>query len=263
MTATEFYKAGKLTDAVAAGFEEVKKSPTDTAKRGFLAELLCFIGDFDRADKQLEIILQQQPELAVGLGILRHVVRGEIVRQQCIKEGRLPEFLGEPTPALKLHLEAAICLREGKLAEATELLEKVEDQRPKCKGLCNGKPFDDFRDLDDSTAAFLEVLTNNGKYYWIPFENVESLDFSPPERSRDLIWRRAAITVTDGPDGEVFIPAIYPATLTSTDDALRLGRATDWQGTEQGPILGVGQRMYLVGSEDQSIMEIKTLSFER
>ncbi|MEI7815483.1 MAG: type VI secretion system accessory protein TagJ, partial [Coriobacteriia bacterium] len=73
------------------------------------------------------------------------------------------------------------------------------------------------------------VLTSTGKYYWIPLEAVELAEFRPPERPRDLLWRPTHMVVTDGPDGEVFLPTIYPLTFANGDDQLRLGRGTDWR----------------------------------
>ena len=263
MTPSEFYQAGRLNDAIDAALAEVKKNPTDTARRGWLCELLCFAGAWERADKQLETIGQQDPQVIPTLSLFRQLIRGEQARQQFFEEGRLPEFLGEPTPALRVHLQASIATREKKVTEAASLLVQAEEQRTKVRGTCNNQAFDDFRDLDDLTASFFEVLTSTGKYYWIPFESVESVEFHAPERPRDLIWRRAHMIVTNGPDGEVFLPALYPLTFAGTDEQLRLGRGTAWSGEEGEPIRGSGQRMFLVGEQAQSILELKEMQFQK
>src|SRR5262249_5809527 len=156
----------------------------------------------------------------------RQLLRAEQARQQFYTEGRLPEFLGEPTPVLKLHLQASIQIRDGQPQEANRLLQQAEEQRPRPAGGCNGQPFADVRDLDDLTAAFFEVYTSNGKYYWVPVEQVELVEFRKPARPRDLLWRRAHMIVRGGPDGEVFLPALYAGTSREADDKLRLGRAT-------------------------------------
>ncbi len=262
MKASELYRAGQLAEAVAAASEEVKRHPTDSARRGLLAELLCFAGEWERADSQLDVLSEQDPKLTLGLTMLRQLIRGEQARQQFFASGALPEFLDQPSPLLKLHLEASIRIREGKPEEAAELLEQAEAQRPKPRGTCNGQPFDDFRDLDDLVAPFLEVLTSNGKYYWIPIERIERIEFHDPERPRDLLWRRVHMLVNNGPDGEVFLPALYPGAPAEADDRMRLGRATDWRGGDGSPVRGVGQRMFLVGNEGQSIMEIKEIAME-
>jgi type VI secretion system protein ImpE len=93
-------------------------------------------------------------------------------------------------------------------------------------------------------------------------ERVESIEFHAPQRPWDLLWRRAHMVVSDGPDGEVFLPAIYPATRHRRDDQLRLGRGTDWQGNEGEPVRGVGLRMFLAGEQDRTIMELNEVRFD-
>lgn len=131
---------------------------------------------------------------------------------------------------LKLHIEASILLRDGKPAEAAEILARAEDARPHVRGKLDGQAFEDMRDLDDLTASFFEVVTSNGKYYLIPIERVASVEFRLPQRPRDLIWRPAQMSVVDGPEGEVFLPAIYVSPADAARDACsarpldRLGR---------------------------------------
>ena len=122
-------------------------------------------------------------------------------------------------------------------------------------------PFDDFRDVDDLHAGFFEVLTTTGKYYWIPTERVASVEFEAPRRPRDLVWRRANMVVTDGPDGVVYIPALYDSGKVDLGDELRLGRATEWGDEETDPVRGTGQRVFLIGDDAQPIMELAALRF--
>jgi type VI secretion system protein ImpE len=145
------------------------------------------------------------------------------------------------------------------MAGVRAALAEAEENRPAVTGtLDDGTAFEDLRDLDDLTANVLEVIAASGSYYWIGFDQVVSLDFHAPERPRDLIWRRASIEVADGPEGEVFIPALYmppPGEVPRTDH--RLGRVTEWVGDEEsGPILGVGQRCWLVGDTDRPLMDL-------
>jgi type VI secretion system protein ImpE len=261
MTSHELYQAGKLTEAVAAALKDVKAKPADTASRGLLCELLLFVGDLERADKQLETIGQQDAQSIPGISMLRQLVRAETARQQFFREGRLPEFLSEVSPHLRLHLDASIALREGNGAEAAALLAQAEEQRPHCRGTCDGQAFDDWRDVDDLTAPFFEVLTSTGKYYWVPVERVSSLEFRPAKRPQDLLWRRAQMVVREGPDGEVFLPALYAGTQASDDDQLRLGRGTTWQGGDGSPARGTGQRIFLVGDQDRPIMQLGMVEF--
>ena len=167
MGPSELYQAGQLQEAIDAALSAVKKAPTDTGKRFQLCELFCFAGDLERADKQLDTIMQQTVEGAMEVTLRRQLVRAEMARQEFYKEGRLPEFVHDISDGLRLHLDASIAVREEKLTEAHELLEKAEELRPKLSGTCNDKEFDDFRDLDDMSACFMEALPGSGKYYYL------------------------------------------------------------------------------------------------
>jgi type VI secretion system protein ImpE len=261
MDVQQHFQAGRLEDAVQAAIDAVKKKPSETGLRVLLAELLCFAGDLERADKHLDAVQTQDPETAVSLSLIRQLVRGETSRREFFRDGRVPEFLELPTEVARMHLQASIDLREGNAASAATLLSEAEEKRVRVHGECDGKPFDDFRDLDDLTSAFFETVTSTGKYYWIPIESVELIEFRPPEYPRDLYWRRCRMVVRGGPDGEVFLPAIYAGTESETDNALKLGRATDWRGNEGEPVRGIGQRTFLVGDEDRPIMELQEITF--
>jgi type VI secretion system protein ImpE len=259
MTATDAYKAGKLGDAIHAALEQVRSAPADRTKRLFLAELCCFGGDLERADKQLDVLFTPDAPDVVQLTLFRQLIRGELARREVFTQGRVPEFLAQPTDALKWRLEALIRLRENKAGEAAELLAKAEVARPVVSGICDGTVFDDLRDLDDLTAAVLEVITANGNYYWIPLESIEIVEFHKPERARDLYWRPAHLIVRDGPDGVVYIPALYHGSHTASEDAVKLGRRTDWLGGETEPYRGLGLREFLVGDSSKTILDIEKI----
>lgn len=263
MTPSELYQAGQLTAAIDAALADVKQHPTDTQRRGLLCELLCCAGQWERADRQLDTITQQQPKTAVALTEFRQLIRAELARKEFFEEGRVPEFVAEPSPVLQLHLRASIAIRENRQAEAAELLAQADQMRFRPRGTCDGQAFDDLRDLDDLTSSFCEVLTTAGKYYWVPWETIESIEFQKPENPRDLLWRRAQIVVTGGPEGVVFVPALYPLSPPSDDEQFRLGRRTDWRGQPGEPIRGVGLRMLLVGEHDLTILQINELQFQK
>ncbi len=192
--------------------------------------------------------------------LVRQLIRGEILREQVFAEGRPPELVGELPKAATIQLEVCAALRAGQAAEAAELVEQAASVRVPSPLVFNGKNVDDFRDLDDRIAEVLEVITTTGKYYWVPWASLRQLEFSKPERPLDLIWRKAVIDVQNGPEGEVFIPVRYPGPNgEGWDDQLRLGRATSWHGGESSVVTGLGQKMYLVGDEAQSAMDIDSI----
>jgi type VI secretion system protein ImpE len=85
--------------------------------------------------------------------------------------------------------------------------------------------------------------------------------FHPPKRPRDLVWRRCSMSVSSGPDGDVYIPATYFS--DTADDAHRLGRETSWSDEADGPVRGVGQRVFLIGEEAVGIMDIESIEFQQ
>jgi len=257
-TASQLFLAGKLTEAVQSQTNHVRSKPTDVAGRFFLAELLCIAGNLDRADAQFDAINNMQPGPRVNL--YRQLIRGEKSRREVVAEGRAPEFVTEPTPCVELYLKARLALRNGETADAVRIAQEAEEARPATTGTCNGQAFDDFRDLDDLTGGVLEVLTSTGRYMWIPMEHVITMDFEAPESPLDLLWRPAELNVTDGPDGKVFIPAIYCVGEDEMDDGSRLGRATEWNAVTDDLMQGIGLRTFLVGEEAKTLMELESVA---
>jgi type VI secretion system protein ImpE len=139
------------------------------------------------------------------------------------------------------------------------LVAQREEGRKAVAGGADGEDFDDFRDLDDLAAGHIEVLTSTGKYFWIPVSDIEFIELRKPESQRDLLWRRAQVSVADGPDGEVFLPTIYPATQMSP--AHRLGHLTEFDNAAERVSIGKGLRTFLVGEGSKSIRELGRISF--
>jgi type VI secretion system protein ImpE len=264
-TASELFRDGKLSAAIEAVNKAVRDSPMDFGPRLLLAELLIFAGNLQRADLILDAAAKADPTTAVIVAEFRQLLRADIARHQSIADGRVPDFIGEPTAALRAQLAARVALRAGDIPEAARQVADAEAARPRVAGVFqhagNEVTFDDLRDADDLHAGFFEVLTTTGKYFWIPTERVATLELHPPKRPRDLAWRRAAMSVINGPDGEVYIPALYLSDETETSEDLRLGRATDWTGDDDGLVRGVGQRVVLIGDDAYGITDLSSIRF--
>jgi type VI secretion system protein ImpE len=261
-SASSLFRQGQLSAAVNAANGAVRRAPTDLAARLLLAELLVFAGTLARADVILDACGDIDPSVAVVVAEFRQLIRGETARQQVFRDGRAPEFLGEPTATQRAALAAILATRDGDLAEAGRQVARAEAARPHPAGTTADGGFDDLRDADDVLAGSFEVITTTGKYFWIAAERVTSVAFHPPRRPRDLYWRRATMAVENGPDGEVYVPAIYAAEATEMTDELRLGRATDWrQAREAAPVRGVGAVTLLIGDHSATLMELASLQF--
>ncbi len=253
-------RAGRLADAIGAAQAALRKSPMNLNARVLLAELLILSGNLERADVIVDAATAVDPTTAMVAAEFRQLIRADMARRQLFREGRVPEFLSGPTEVQTLQLAALVALRAGDTQECARLAQSAEEARPRAPGHHADVAFDDFRDADDLLAGSFEVLTTTGKYFWIPTERVSSAEFHPPVRARDLIWRRVSMSVTDGPEGDVYMPAIYAAEEPLTD-ALRLGRETDWRGADGEPMRGLGQRLFLAGDDGIDAMSLTTLRF--
>lgn len=223
MTARQFYEAGKLNQAVEAVGAELREHPSDTQLRTFLFELLCFAGNWDRADKQLDILAGEDKDRRLGALLYRAAIQAERTRQEMFQTALPPKV--EPPEAVR--------------------------------GTLNGREFQSLEDADPRIGARLEVLAG-GNYMWIPFAHIAKIEMQPPKRLRDLLW--APATVETGaafggsPLGEVLLPVLSPASCSHADDSVRLGRVTIWESD-----VPFGQKMLAVDSEEIPLLELRRL----
>lgn len=262
MNTIELFQAGDLTGALSAAVGEVKSDPTDVAARYRFCELLCFAGDWDRAATHLNAIFEQEPSMGGVVALVRQLMRAAEARERWLTEGTRPELVEPSGEDVELRLKAAEEQRAGNAAAAKELLDQAESMRSSPAGTLNGEPFDEWRDLDDMTAACAELLTADGRYSWIPWGQIESLDMEPPQRPLDTLWRPIKASQGKLPAGRLYMPVLYVGSSQSDDDRIRLGRFTDWRGEDGEPIRGVGRREFLTGDVTQSVLAIEQLVFE-
>jgi type VI secretion system protein ImpE len=224
-------------------------------------QMLCIAGEYDRADKQLDLLSTLEPKYVMEVANWRNLIRAAQHRKDFYEEGRPPEVIGDLSPRMGKHIEAIAALRADDEAAFEKALEDAESSRQEIKGSWNeeSKTFDDFRDLDDLNGGFMEVLAPNGKYYWIANEAISSIVFEDTKLPIDYLWRKADLILNDGTQGEVYIPVTYVDTKT---DQQRLARETDWQQYKSTETMrGYGQKTYLVGDEAISILEINSIEF--
>jgi len=259
--ALELFRAGKLKDAIASCTEQVKKYPNESAPRSMLGQLLCFAGQLDRADSHFKTLEIQRSDRKEAILLLRNLLAAAQARSKFYSDGWLPEFDENPPEHLKLHLQASIELREGNTEQAAQLLQQAEEQRPAVPGKCDGVEFTDFRDTDDLTSCFLEVLTSSGKYFWIPFERIRRLAFEPIESPINVLWRGARIDVQNGIQGVVYVPQLYEGSANSDDEEIQLGRTTEWSEAGDAPTRGHGHRILYIAGEFQPLAKLTEFVF--
>jgi type VI secretion system protein ImpE len=253
--AKELLSAGRLSDALDELNREVKADPVDIRRRTTLFELLCFAGDYTRAERQLDIIAQQDANVDIGAQIYRNALNAERLRSRLRSDGLQPSFILDPPPFAALHLEAFNRLREGRAGEARALLERAADTEDAVGGEVNGEPFAEISDGDALLSPFIELIIQD-RYVWLPFVQVKRLTVAAPKKLRDLIWIPAELESIDGPIGGAFIPVLYCGSSSHADEQVRLGRATDWKDAGAGLMRGFGQRILFIDDNERSILQL-------
>ena len=262
LTAQEHFRAGRLDEAVISAMAAVKAAPGYGVARMTLAQLLCFQGEFERADTHLDLAASKDPKLSMMATLCRQLMRAEQARRELFTAGRPPEFLAPPGKTVELMLRATIETRQKNASGALALLEEAEIARPRVPGTSGCVAFDDFFDLDDQFSGVLEALTSTGKYYWIPTDTISCVSFEKPMTRFHFLWLPTKVKVRGGSDGVVYVPAIYPLEAEGEQKtAARLGRITEWFGGDNSPVRGVGQRLFQIGGAQKTMLEIGSIEF--
>ncbi|HKP87049.1 MAG TPA: type VI secretion system accessory protein TagJ [Blastocatellia bacterium] len=260
-TAKELLDAGELQATIDELTNRVKANPTDTQQRVFLFELLLFAGDWDRAERQVDVIAHQSMEAGLGVQVYRDNIKAERARGKLLSGGLRPHFINDPPAYVDLHLDAINRLREGNLSETRETLDRAEEERPAFAGTLNGQPFSDFRDYNDLVGPVLELIVKD-QYTWLPIEQIRRIEIAAPKNLRDLVWASARVETVDGTNGDVYIPCLYEGSSTHRNDQVKLGRMTDWMDVGEGLYLGSGLRLFLVDGEDKALLEVREIEFD-
>jgi type VI secretion system protein ImpE len=158
-------------------------------------------------------------------------------------------------------LKANDLFREGDTAEARSLLDKVEEDRPAFPCKVDGQSFSDIRDYNDLTMCVFEIILKD-TYVWVPFEQVNKIEFLDRKSLRDVFWLQAKVDLVNGMEGEMFLPSLYAGSFRNQDDKIRLGRAVDWRDAGDDIYVGEGTRLFWMDGSERSIMDIKTIEFE-
>ncbi|MCC5853766.1 MAG: virulence protein SciE type [Alkalimonas sp.] len=232
----------------------LKDDPLSLDLRSIYVELLCVIGELDKADQQLDMMVRQHPDCLMGAVNLRQLIRAQTARQDFYQGGMTATLFGEADASFEALLSLHLALREGDLTAAQQAAEQLESLRQPAQFELNGNTVQEVRDLDDSLAGYLELLGTDGKFYLAKFSEIESLELQPAKSIIDMAWRRVNISIVDGPQGEAFLPVCY---IASDSELSRLGRETDWRQLGDHLVTGVGQKMLLVDEQALPLTQLR------
>lgn len=244
MQAEALLREGKLDECVVALAGQIRAKPQDAKLRIFLFQLSAVMGQWDRAIDQLDIAAQMDPAADLMAQVCRPAIQCERFRQEVFAGMRTPLVIGQPEEWLAHLIQAAMLSGQGKEDAAAELRTKAFDAAPTTSGTIEvagpkGKaadpeiiPIDWISDSDLRLGPVLEAVVE-GKYYWIPFNNILMIEVDPPTDLRDMVWAPARIVLAAGGEKVALIPTRYPGSEAATQPAdIRLAKTTVMGGAD-------------------------------
>jgi type VI secretion system protein ImpE len=257
--AEQSLQQGDPAGALAHLQEAVRARPADPKLRVFLFQLLCVLGQWERALNQLKVATELDPGALAMAQMYGEAVRCEAMRRQVFDGQKVPMVFGEPEQWLALLIESLLVAGRGDVARSEELRLRAFDEAATSAGEINGRPFEWIADADSRLGPVLEAVIN-GRYYWVPFSRLASVAVDEPEDLRDMVWLPAQLTFENGGQTVALLPTRYVGSEAAGDGLVALARKTVWE--EAGPDRhhGLGQRILATDAEELPLLELRSLS---
>jgi len=252
-------KEGDPQAALAHLQEQVRARPADPKLRIFLFQLLCVVGQWDRALNQLEVAKELDASALAMAQMCGDAVRCEGVRTRVFAGATSPMILGQPDQWLAYLIESLLVAGRGEAERSRELRARAFDEAPASAGNVDGRPFAWIADADSRLGPVLEAVIN-GRYYWVPFSRLTKIEIEPPEDLRDLVWMPARLQFDNGGESVALLPTRYAGSESSEDGAIVLARKTAWEELSPDVYRGLGQRMITTDADETPLMEIRAIT---
>jgi type VI secretion system protein ImpE len=259
--------AQPLSEALARAEAEVRAKPQASQERWLLFELLCLLGLWERALKQLQTWAALARDNESTAHVMRGLIRAEFQRLEVLagraepatvvaSERQVPAWVAGMGEALKLGADA------GKAAiEASDRVREAALARaPDVPGASNLQPsFAWISDSDTRLGPVCEVILA-GAYRWLPFTDLKSTTKAGPERLLDLVWAQVDLVLCDGTALKAYMPMRYPVGAGDRD-ALLMARETVWADVGRTGVQGRGQKMWTTDVDDMALLDLRHCEF--
>ena len=249
---------GDPATALAELQEQVRARPADAKLRIFLFQLLCVLGQWERALNQLKVASGLDPAALAMAQMYGEAVRCEAMRTDVFAGRKSPMVFGQPEQWLALLIESLLVAGRGDRARSLDLRQRAFEEADTSAGDINGQPFEWVADADSRLGPVLEAVIN-GRYYWVPFARLAAVTVEEPEDLRDMVWMPAQLQFENGGESVALIPTRYPGSEQSEDGLVVLARKTIWEEAAPDTHYGLGQRIIATDAIDVPLLELRTL----
>ncbi len=259
MTAENHLKQGDINAALQQLQEQVKKQPANVELRVFLFQLLSVMGQWDRALTQLSVASDLDDGTLAMVSMYRQVIACERLREQVFLGKKEPVIFGKPQEWVALLIQALKLAAENENTKSQKIRSQAFDAAPITSGVIDEQPFEWLADSDPRLGPVMEAMID-GRYLWVPIDNLKSIVIDEPTDLRDVVWLPAHFTWNN--EGESFgiIPCRYPFSHQH-DPALALSRKTQWQDCGEDLFLGLGQKIWATNNDEYPVMDVRSIQF--
>ena len=259
-------RAGTPKAALASLTAAVKAAPGHVKSRIFLAQLLCVLGQWERAHTQLNVIAEMDASAGPMREMVGHALRCEKIRAAVFDGRRAPMIFGAPDAWLACLIESMLRRAAGDTELARSLAAQAFAEAPASGGRIDGKPFEWIADADSRLGPVLEAMVN-GRYYWVPFNRLARVDIEAPADLRDMVWLPAQLRFSNGGEVIAMLPTRYAGSERSQDEQILMARRTDWrrdgqEGDDEQRWLGLGQRVLVTDQGEHDLLSVRSIEVD-
>ncbi|MER0403946.1 type VI secretion system accessory protein TagJ [Vibrio vulnificus] len=238
--------------------KEIKLAPKNATIRSKFIELLCIMGEFERADEQLMQSIKLFPEYLPGASQIRHLVKAAQARKDFFAGAASAQFIEGTEKLGETIVQFILAQKENNHEELISVCERAEQSRQALQFEINGVRYEDVRDLDDRLGGFIELFSSAGNYFLVPMDHIHYLELKPATNMLETLWRPCEFDIQGLGEGEAHFPMTY---VDSESGNQKLGRETDWKnvlGTDH--CIGQGQKMWLVGDNALALSQLERVA---
>ncbi|WP_211460492.1 type VI secretion system accessory protein TagJ [Collimonas silvisoli] len=260
-TLAALLQQNSLADVLLQIETKVRAAPADIKLRWTLFQILCLLGYWPRALKQLQVCGRMQAGLATVAHGMRDLIRAESMRNAVFAGKARPGAMAADLPAWANGLlDALRHAADGNPAAADDARENALSSAPEVSGVSALGRFDWIADSDSRLGPTAEFIVG-GMLRWCPFSELAALRIHAPDSMLELIWARVDCNLRDGTRLKGYMPARYPGS-ENADDALRLSRQTMWSEVGRSGVFGLGQKTWMTDGGDIALLDMRELRFD-
>jgi len=236
----------------------VREKPADAALRVFLFQLLCVLGQWQRASNQLDVCGELDAATLPMVNTYREALKCEAVREAVFAGKTTPMIFGQPQAWIAPLVQALQADGQGNAPLSSQLRTDALAAAPTTAGTLNGGSFEWIADADSRLGPVLEAVIN-GRYSWVPFTALAKVIIEAPADLRDLVWAPAQLVFVNGGETVALVPSRYVGSGAEADSSLQMSRKTEWLtiGTDQ--YRGLGQRLLTTSEAEFGLLETREI----